>query len=102
MDAEKSCSQSLRLSKTPTVDIEMQTRRKDPEPQFGQWQPINRAEPSRTKHAMAIGSLINEGHDQEVTSDRVRIENCGGIVHVAHHMNLDTLNQAYVSLYRSG
>ena len=97
MDAEKRCSR-----KTPTVDVEKQTRRKNPKPQPGQWQPINRAESNRTKQAMAIGSLINEGHDQDVTVDRIQIEHgSDGIVHVAHHMNLDTLNQAYVSLYRS-
>ncbi|RPB27366.1 hypothetical protein L211DRAFT_846187 [Terfezia boudieri ATCC MYA-4762] len=97
------CGQNRSSRKTPTVDVEKQTHRKTTEHQLGQWQPINGAECNRTKHAMAIGSLINEGHDQDVADESNRIEHdSGGIVHVAHHINLDTLNQAYVSLYRSG
>ena len=49
---------------------------------------------------MTIDSLIDEGHDQDTMTDSEH--GSGGIVHVAHNMNLDTLNQAYVSLHRSG
>lgn len=40
---------------------------------------------------MAIGSLINEVQAQDTGET-------GGIVHVAYHMSLDTLNQAYINL----
>lgn len=66
-----------------------------------QWQPVSRpnappfppASPVTTKCVMAIGSLLNDAEHHTTITDGT-----GKLIHVAHHMNLDTLNQAYMNL----